>query len=170
MRRFFFAILMLAAATATAQQLDLKSLDKFADKAKSKPPVAFSMASSISICVLLKDKKGDEGLAKKTTENMKGLFLRSYEFDRDMKDAYKLDDLKPILDQLKAPNWTPFLRNKENGELTEIWMHKTNNEIDGMLLVSAESNEVTVINVIGLTRPEDFSSLMNLSNLPIPKE
>lgn len=168
MRRLFFAILMMAAAMATAQQLDLKSLDKFAEKAKSKTQIDMDEAMLKATGGLLKDKKGDEGLAKKTTENMKGLFLRSYEFDK--KDAYKLDDLKPILDQLKAPNWTAFLRNKENGELTEIWMHKTNNEIDGMLLVSAEGNEVTVINVIGLTRPEDFSSLMNLSNLPIPKE
>jgi hypothetical protein len=62
------------------------------------------------------------------------------------------------------------MRNQENSGLTEIWMHKTNNEIDGMLLVSAENNEVTVINVIGLTRPEDFSSLMNFSAYPIPKE
>jgi len=170
MHRLFLAILMLAAATATAQQLDLKSLDKLADKAKNKTQIDMDEATLKATGGLLKDKKGDEGLAKKTTENMKGLFLRSYEFDRDKKDAYKLDDLKPILDQLKAPNWVPFLRNKEKDELTEIWMHKTNNEVDGMILVSAESNEITVINVIGLTRPEDFSSLMNLSNLPIPKE
>ena len=168
MRRLFLASLMLAAVTATAQQLDLKSLDKFADRAKSKTQIDMDEATLKATGGLLKDKKGDEGLAKKSTENMKGLFLRSYEFNG--KDAYKLDDLKPILDQLKAPNWVPFLRNKENGELTEIWMHKTNNEVDGMLLVSAEGNEITVINVVGLTRPEDFSSLMNVSAYPIPKE
>jgi len=163
MRKLMLAVLMMAATTVMAQQLDLKSLDKFADRAKGKTQIDLDEATLKSTGGLLKDKKADEGLAKKSTENLKGLFLRVFEFDK--KGAYKLDELKPILDQLKAPNWTPFLRNKEEDEQTEIWMHRTNNEIDGMLLIAAESNELTVINVLGLTRPEDFS---NLKNFGIP--
>ena len=77
-----------------------------------------------------------EGLAKATSKNLKGIFLRSYEFNQ--KGAYKMDDLKPLLDQLKAPNWNRFLRNEEDGERTEIWMHSTNGVSDGILLVSGE--------------------------------
>jgi hypothetical protein len=79
-----------------------------------------------------------------------------------------LEDLKPILDQLKEPNWKPFLRAKEDDEQTEIWMHNTNGQPDGMLLVAAEDNEVVVINAIGLTNLQDLSRIGDeFSKLPL---
>src|SRR5689334_12777401 len=102
MRKKMFLALMLAAATASAQQLDLKVLDKIATKAKSATEMGFDEASLKAVTSKLDDKKGEQSAAKKAAEGMKGFFLRSYEF----KDGdFKVDEIKPILDQLKAPNW-----------------------------------------------------------------
>jgi uncharacterized protein DUF4252 len=111
----------------------------------------------------LDDKKVEEGTAKAISKNIKGIYLRSYEFSQ--KGAFKIDDLKPVLDQLKGPNWNRFLRSEEDGELTEIWMHTTNGQSDGLLLVSGEEEELTVINLVGSVNLADLASLGHLGSL-----
>ena len=163
MRQFAFVSLMLIATTVSAQQLDLKSLDKLADRAKSKTEINMDESTLKSATASLNEKKGDEAIAKKTIEGVKGFFLRSYEFGQ--KGAYTIDELKPLFDQLKEPNWKPILRNKEADEQTEIWMHMRNGESDGMVLISAESKEVVVINGIGVTRLDDLKALGRMDPL-----
>jgi len=163
MRQFTFVILMLIATTVSAQQLDLKSMDKLAEKAKSKTEINMDESTIKSATSSLNDKKSDEAIAKKTIDGLKGFFLRSYEFGQ--KGDYKLEDLKPLFDQLKEPNWKPILRNKENDEQTEIWMHMRNGEPDGMVLISAESREVVVINGVGVTRLDDLKALGKMDPL-----
>jgi hypothetical protein len=162
MRQFAFVIFMLIATSVSAQQLDLKSLDKLAEKAKGKTEINMDESMIKSTTTALNQKKGDEAIAKKTIEGLKGFYLRAYDFERG---AYKLEELKPLFDQLKEPNWKPILRNKESNEQTEIWMHMKNGEPDGMVLISAESNEVVVINGIGVTRLEDLTALSKMDPL-----
>jgi len=163
MRKFAILFFMLVASTVSAQQLDLKSLDKFADIAKSKTEINMDESTIKSATSALSEKKVDEAIAKKTIEGVKGFYLRVYEFGQ--KGAYKLEDLKPLFDQLKEPNWKPILRNKENDEQTEIWMHMRNGEPDGMVLISAESREIVVINGVGVTRLDDLTALGKMDPL-----
>lgn len=163
MRKYMVVVWMMTAATCFAQQVDFKSLDKLAAKANSKTEIAMDEAMLKSASGLLDDKKQEEGLAKRTSKDLQGMFLRSYEFDK--KGAYKMDDLKPLLDQLKAPGWKQFLREQEDGEETQIWMHYTNGVGDGMLLISAEEEELTVINAVGTTNLGDFAALGSLGSL-----
>ena len=162
MRKLMLMVLMLVAVTASAQQLDLKSLDKFAAKAKSKTEINMDESMVKSALSFLSDEKKDEFFVKKNNSNLKGFYLRNYEFEG--KDAVKLEDLKPLTDQLKAPNWVSFLRNQEGDEQTEIWMHRTNGEPDGILLLNAEGGELTVINALGLTRLDDLNALGQFGN------
>jgi hypothetical protein len=155
--------MMVAAGTSLAQQIDLKAVDKFASKATSKTEIDLDEAMLKSASSFLDDKKSDEALVKTTTKDLKGVYLRSYEFDQ--KGVVTQDDLKPILDQLKAPNWSRFLRNQEDGELTEIWMHSTNGSSDGILLVSSEESELTIINIVGSANLSDLAVLGKLGNL-----
>jgi hypothetical protein len=160
MRKFMVVLWMMTAGTCLAQQIDLKALDKLAAKAKEKTEINMDESMIKAAGDFLK--QADEILAKNSAKELKGFFLRSYEFAG--KGAYTMDDLKPVLDQLKAPDWAPFLRSQESNEVTEIWMHRTSGQMDGMILVSAESNEITVINVVGVTSLADLSALGNLAN------
>ena len=163
MRKWMFLGVMLIAATASAQQLDLKSLDKYADKAKSKTEINMDETMLKAAATSLSEKKKDEKIAKQSVEGLKGFFLRTYEFDD--KFELKLEELKPLLDQLKAPNWKPVLRNKEDKEQTEIWMHYTNGTADGMVLIAAEAHELTVINGMGVTNMNDLQALGKMEPL-----
>src|SRR4029079_2950028 len=163
MRKFMFLVVILIAATVSAQQLDLKSLDKYAEKAKSKTEITMDEAMLKSAATSLNEKQKDEEIAKRSVEGLKGFYLRVYEFDD--KFEFKLENLKPLLDQLKAPDWKPVLRNKENNEQTEIWMHFTNGSADGMVLIAAESHELTVINGMGVTNMNDLKALGKMDPL-----
>jgi len=163
MRKFLVAVWMMTAATCLAQQVDLKALDKLAAKAKEKTEINLDESMIKAAGDFLK--QADQILTQNSAKELKGFFLRSYEFAE--KGAYSMDDLKPIVDQLKAPDWAPFLRSQESNELTEIWMHRTSGQMDGMILVVAESNEVTVINVVGVTSLADLSALGNLANAAV---
>ena len=157
---YSFVALLVFAAAASAQQLDLKVLDKIGEKAKSKTEINMDESMLKSASATLDDKKPDEAVAKRSIEGAKGFVLRSYEFDD--KNEFKVEDLKPILDQLKEPNWKLFLRAKEDDELTEIWSHVTNGMADGMLLIAAERNELTVIYGLGIA---DINQLKALGKL-----
>jgi Domain of unknown function (DUF4252) len=159
MRKFLVAVWMMTAATCLAQQIDLKALDKLGAKAKEKTEINMDESMLKSALGFLQE--GDEAVAK-SVKGLKGFFLRSYAFAE--KGAYRMEDLKPILDQLKAPGWSPFLRSQEEDELTEIWMHQTNGQMDGMILVAAEGNEVTVINAVGMVNLSDLSALGKLGD------
>jgi len=165
MRKWMVAVWMMFAGTCLAQQIDFKSLDQFAAKAKSKTEINMDESMVKSAAGFLNQEKEGEAAVKKTVKDLKGLFLRSYEFEQ--RGAFRLEDLKPLLDQLTSPNWTSFLRNQENGEQTEIWFHRTNGQTDGFLLISAEAREITVINAIGLTGLQDLSSLGALGNFAL---
>src|SRR5688572_11354800 len=107
MRKLMVAAWMLVAGTCLAQQIDLKSLDKFAALAKSKTEITMDEAMLKSAAGFLSDSNKEEAAAKKSTKDLKGFFLRAYEFPQ--KGMFKLEDLKPLLDQLKGPGWTSFL-------------------------------------------------------------
>src|SRR5215471_1171983 len=101
MRKLTLAILMAISTTAAAQQIDLKVLDKIAAKAKGTTEMGLDPSTLKAAASALNDKDGKQATVKKIAENMKGFFLRSYEFKPG---DFKIDDIKPLTDQLKAPN------------------------------------------------------------------
>ena len=140
MHRWMLIGLMTVATAANAQQLDLRSLDKFASQAKGVTQINLDESMIKSGSGLLSDKKGDEATAKKGVAGLKGFYLRVFEFDK--KGAYKLDDLKPIRDQIKGPEWTVFLQ-------------------------SREPEEIVVINAIGTGNPTDLGKIGSQLGVPL---
>jgi hypothetical protein len=166
MRKVMLAFLMAIATTALAQQLDFKVLDKIGAKATSKTEIGMSGAELKAAVGLLDNKTADEANAKKSIEGLNGYFMRAYEFKRG---DFKLGDLKPLTDQLKAPNWSRFLNVEEGSEMVQMWLHMTNGTPDGMLMIVAESNELVVINAMGITDMKDLEKLKNLPAPALPK-
>jgi hypothetical protein len=164
MRKMMLALLMAAATTALAfepaQQLDFKFLDKIGEKATSKVEIGMSGAELKAAASLLSNKNSDEANALKGLEGMTGYFMRAYEFK---KGGFKVSDLKPLTDQLKAPDWLRFLHVDEGDELVEMYFHQTNGKSDGVLMIAAESNELVVMNAMGVT---DLSAMEKLKSLP----
>jgi hypothetical protein len=155
---------MLATTSAFAQQLDLSSLEKFLTKTKGNTKINVDASLLKFAASFLNSEKPDEASVKKLVEGMKGIYVRVFEFQN--KGDYRLEDLKVLKDQLRGPDWTVFLQNKEPNEETEIWMHFTKGAVDGIVLISAEDSELVVINAVGSIRPEDLQKLGGQFGIP----
>src|SRR6185369_11118577 len=103
MNRWLLIGIMTFATAARAQQVDLKSLDKFINMPTGVEVTQIDLDESLLKAAknTLSEKKDDEAAAKSATSRLKGLYLRSFEFEK--KGVYTLEDLKPIRDQLRAP-------------------------------------------------------------------
>src|SRR5262245_3694202 len=135
MQKWMLIGLMTMATAGYAQQVDLKPLDKFAALAtKGFTQITLDESMLKSASGRLSDKKGDEAAAKKSAAAFKGLYLRVFQFDK--KGVYKSADLKPVRDQIKGPDWTILLQSREANQETEIWIHKTKGDTDGIFLLA----------------------------------
>ena len=72
---------------------------------------------------------------------------------------------KPIRKQLAGPGWSRVVGIREKRELTEIYFWKERDTNGGLVVISAEPNELTVVNIVGRV---DLASLGALGPM-IPK-
>jgi hypothetical protein len=166
MRKLVFIFLFFAAAHAEAQQINLSSLDKLSAKARETTDVNLDGSMLKFASGFLNDRRAEEGLAKKMISELKGVFVRTYEFDNA--GSYSLSDLQPIRDQLKGPQWNRIISIKErdSSEEVEVWVYRENDTTTGMVLISAEPEELTVVNLVGTIRPEDLQSIGGQFGIP----
>ncbi|HYP12739.1 MAG TPA: DUF4252 domain-containing protein [Bryobacteraceae bacterium] len=156
-------LVLLFAAAAQAQLLDLTHLDRLDTKARESTQVKLD-DSKLKLASQFLGDKGAEG-ARNAVANLKGVYVRSFEFDS--KGSYTEADLEPIRKQLKADkNWSNFIMHKEDNEVSEIWFHKQpDGAMGGLAIIAAEDRELTVVNIVG---PLNASSLGQLGGLGIP--
>ncbi len=163
MRKLIFISMLFIATRLGAQQLNLQSLDKFADKAKGKVVMDLDQASLQLASSFLSNDKKDEAAARKISSDLKGIFVRVFEFERA--GVYTEADLKPIRDQLKSPQWKRILTVQEKEEVG-IWTYSERDKSAGIAILIAGSNELTVVNLVGPIRPDDLSNISGQFGIP----
>jgi hypothetical protein len=150
------AILILFAAPGWAQQLDLSSLDKFAEKASESSNVNLGAEKLQLASKLFSENK--QGKARELVSGMKAIFVRTFEFNQN--GAYAIADLEPIRTQLRAPGWSKVVEVKEDDESAEVYFFQKGNEFGGLAVIAAEPRELAVVNIVG---PVDLSMLGRLT-------
>ena len=165
MRKLILILFVLAATPAVAQQINLQSINKLADKAKEKTEVTLDESTLKFASGFLSNKNADEAAAKQVTDGLKAIYVRVFGFDHS--GAFSAADLKPVRDQLKGPQWTRIVNVHEgDNQDTEIWIHKDGATTDGLLILSTESNELTVVNIVGRIDPKDLGKLGGQFGIP----
>ena len=99
----------------------------------------------------------DERSAKEMIDKLQGIYVRSYEFDAD--GAYD----RSIIDKLRAqvgPSWKRLVEVKSRTrENVEIYADMRGESVAGLLILSAEPRELTIVNIVG---PIDLDKLASL--------
>jgi len=153
-------MLLLAALAATltpiwGQQLDLK-FDAIAAKAKDKTEVDLNGPALSILAKAGGAKAGLDGLLA----NLTSVAVRSYEFAKE--GEYSDRDLEPLRKQVSGNNgWSRIVNVKEETETTEIYMFTTAGKPAGFLVIAAEPNELTVVNVQGTIQVAQLQELVN---------
>jgi hypothetical protein len=161
-------LVVLPAITARAQdpRIQLAHLDHLATRASETVDVNFDERVIMAAAKIFNDKDEDEAQIKKLITGLKGVYVRSFEFEND--NEYSAADVDSIRSQLREPSWTRLVnvKSKKDGNV-EVYISLTGSQVNGLTVISAEPRELTIVNIVG---PVDLEKLAKLEGtLGIPE-
>jgi hypothetical protein len=151
-----------------AQDFDFKTLDKLGASAKSSTNVTLE-ADMLKLAsgFLSSDNDKDAVAIKSLVANLKGIYVRAYEFEKP--GQYADADLAPLRAFLKQPGWKSIVDVREDKNLTQIYLLPApNNKLGGVAIVSTEPTSVTVVYINGTMEMSDIEKLSRSMDLGIP--
>lgn len=164
--RTALCVLLLAGA-GLAQQLKFPpDLDRLAARANEVVDVNMDRHMLQFASKFLSDKNADDAEAKRLIQNLDGIYVKSFEFDK--KGVYSPADVDAFRAQLKSPTWGKIIdaRSKADGENVEVYVKLENGAIKGMAIIAAEPMELTLVHIDGPIDPEQLSSLGGQFGIP----
>jgi len=146
------------AQTPQTSRLELSSLDHLATKASQTVEVNIDERLMRIAAKAFSDKDADEREIKKLIEGVKGIYVKSFEFDSD--GQFTTADVDAIRAQLRGPGWTRLVNvtSKKEGNV-EVYLLMNGEDIGGLAVLSSEDRELTVVNIVG---PVDLEKLAKL--------
>ena len=170
MKTLLIAIFLILAPVfaAHAQQdsrIQMSGLDHLAAKASQTIDVNIDERLMRLAARVFDDKDEDEREVKKLVANLKGVYVKSFEFETD--GQYAAADIEPIRTQLRGPGWTRLVNvtSKKDGIL-EVYLLFNGEQVGGMAVLHTDDKELTVVNIVG---PVDVDKLAKLEGqLGIP--
>jgi hypothetical protein len=161
-------LLLFVAPLAGAQELPWKiNLDKFASQASETVDVTLD-ANMLNLAKnFLSDKDEDQRNAKEIVSQLKGIYVRSYEFDKT--GVYSEADVEAFRAQLKSPEWNRIVgvHSKREGENDYVYVRQVGGKLTGLAVIAAEPKELTLVFIDG---PIDLQKISALSGeFGVPK-
>jgi hypothetical protein len=157
------ALLVPRAAWAQGARLQLDHLDKLAEKAKDTVDVTVDAAMLKETAGFLAGKGSDTVKVQQMLEGITGIYVKSFRFD--VPEAYAESDIDTVRKQVTGPGWSRVVGIRGKRELTEIYFWKERETSGGLVVIAAQPNELTVVNIVGRV---DLASLAALGPM-IPK-
>jgi hypothetical protein len=159
-------LVLLAAALPAfgAPGFDFKQIDKLGANAKDSTNITLEGPMLKMVSGLIPGDK-DSASVKAMIDGLKGVYIRTYEFDEAGK--YNEADLDPLRTYLDAQHWTKVVDVKEKNESSAIYLLATpDNKPAGLAIIDVEPKEVTVVFIEGAINLNDIGKLGG--NLGIP--
>jgi hypothetical protein len=143
---------MAARGFAQDAKLQLGNLDKLSDKAARVTDVTLDgILLDFAAKIIDKADDGDPDVKqlKDIIKNLKGIYVKSFEFDEA--SQYSKADVDAIRAQLTSPRWTKIVQSidKRHNEHDEIYLLKVGDRIAGVAILVAEPKELTIVNIVG---------------------
>lgn len=157
------AILIPRSAAAQGARLQLDHLDKLAEKATEIVDVSADSAMLKQAAGFLAGRHTPADELHRLLDGITGIYVKSFEFAAP--NVYAESDLESIRKQVSGGGWSRVVSVREKRELTEIYFWRERDANGGMVVISAEARELTVVNIVGRV---DLASLGALGPM-IPK-
>jgi hypothetical protein len=141
------------------------SFDKLGERATESVDVTLDASMLQLASGFLSKEDQEEVQVKKLISKLKGVYVRSFTFDKD--GQYSMADVEALKSQLKPPAWSRIVGvTSTKGENTGIFLHKEGNSIAGLVVIAAEPRELTVVHIDGPINPEELSELGGHMGIP----
>ena len=159
----FSALLLVAPGAAQAQRLELGSLNRLAERAEESVNIDLDPAL-LRFALPFLNGQGDEKEIKAMLSELKGIYVRVFEFREDVDMSAELTAIRK---QLSTPRWARLIGvdSKQGRELVEVYSWRDGDASGGLAILAAEANELTVVNIVG---PFDIQKLRMLKCLGVP--
>lgn len=110
-------------------------------------------------------KKQDDAAVKQLVQGLDGIYVRSYEFEKE--GAYTMEQVDALRKYFGTSEWTPMVkvRERKGQETTDVMMKMVNGEPRGLFVLAAEPKELTIVLILGPIHMEDLGKLRGLSGL-----
>lgn len=169
MRMRIAAVLLLVVmgGVAGAQQTGLPEpspLEKnLAARASDVTEVTLSKQMLAFASKFMKDKDDEE--SRQLIQNLDGIYVRSYEFEKE--GQITPEEVEQLRAHYETGEWTPMVRSRErkNNESADVMMKMVNGESRGILVLSSEPKELTIVLILGPIKPEEIGKLKGISGL-----
>ena len=107
----------------------------------------------------------DDADIKKLLANLKGIYVRNYEFEAE--GLYTPADIEIIRAQVRGPSWSRLVNvNSKKEGILEVYVLLEGEKIGGLVVLSAEPKELTVVNIVGPVDLEKLASLEGQFGIP----
>jgi len=150
----------LLASTAFAQDVKIPpNIENLSAKAKETVEVTMDGPMLRWASKFLSADDPDEEKAAKLVANLKGIYVRSYEFDSD--GAYPMADVDALRAQFRSPVWSRVVgvRSERDGDNVDVYFKLENDKMAGIVVIAAEARELTVVNIEGPLEVEQLADL-----------
>ncbi len=159
MKKYVVIAALALAPSVCAQNLKLNVFDRLKDKATD---VTDLNLSKDMIRFGLGFLGGDQDAAKVKDlgSGLNSILIKSLKFDKE--GVYTDADVKQLISELAGPGWNLVITSTENHghDIARIWIKpSTNGELGGLRILSAEHDELAVIEITGRVRLEDLKDL-----------
>jgi Domain of unknown function (DUF4252) len=168
----FIPVAILGAASLAAQQQqsqfqDMIKFDQLAPKASKTVEVNLDGNMLSFVKNFLSDNKKDEAEAKRIIGKLKGIYVRSLEFDKE--GEYNEADVESLRKQFSGPGWQKMVDVREkgkNGDNAGVYIRTDGKEMSGLVVLSFEPKEVTIVNIVGVIDPSELRALGGKAGIP----
>jgi len=163
-----FALFTVLAVSSRAASDEIKfpvSFGRLAERATESVDVTLDSSMLQMASGFLSENEPDEAHVKKMVSKLKGVYVRSFEFDKD--GQYSMSDVEAIRSQLKSPEWSRIVGVKSvKGENSDVYIKKNGDSVAGLVVLDAEPRELTVVLIDGAINPEDLNQLSGHMGIP----
>ena len=113
----------------------------------------------------LDGKDKDDQATKRLIEGLDGIYVREYEFDKE--GQFSMEEIDKLRQFFETSEWSPIVRERErkSGESTDVMVKLVNGESHGMLILTVEPKELTIVLILGPIKLDELSDLKGLSGL-----
>lgn len=173
LRPICFILLLFCCASTPAYgqspRLQINQLEKLSSKAAEVVDVTLDGSMlKLASKFLSAEKDPDETEVRELIKNLKGVYVKSFEFDKE--GGYSEADVDSIRAQLSAPAWSRVVgvRSKRDKENTEIYLMTEGDakNILALAIIAAEPKELTVVNIVGPIDIDKLSALEGKMGIP----
>lgn len=163
------------AARAQSAKLQLDQLDVLANRASNTVDVKLDEHLMQTTAKLFPGKDPDDAEVRELLKSLKGIYVKSFSFEKE--NEYSPADVESVMSQLRTGGWSKIVgvKSKKDGENVEVYLMSLADQISGLAVVSMDSKQFMIVNVVGPINLEKLSQLEGSFgipdlNLPRPKK